>query len=114
VAKVRYYKDSSGLELTEALKKAVADCVKEGILHEFLEKYGGEIVSLLRREFSMDDALEVRAEEASEERAEKIAEKMISRGTPLDIIAEDTGLSLEKVEKIAKKRLKVNDIKNSD
>ena len=99
VAKVREYTETSGLDLTEALKKAVEDCVREGILQEFLQKYGGDIVNILYREFNMNDAKEVWAEETKEE----IAEKMIKRGTPLEFIVEDTGLSLEKVKKIAKK-----------
>ena len=97
VAKVRTYTDNSGLKLTEALKKAVEDCVKENILCEFLQKYGGDIVNILYREFNIDDAKEVWIEEAVED----IAEKMVKRGTPLEFIAEDTGLSLEKVEQIS-------------
>ena len=96
VAKVHNYIDNSGLELTEALKKAIEDCVKSNILREFLEKHGGEVVSILYREQSLDDAKEV----WEEEKAEKIAEKMIKRGTPLDIIAEDTELTIEKVREL--------------
>ena len=40
VAKVREYTDSSGFELTEALKRAVEDCARGNILREFLEKHG--------------------------------------------------------------------------
>jgi predicted transposase/invertase (TIGR01784 family) len=99
VAKVREYTDNSGLELTEALKKAVEDCVRNNILSEFLEKYGGDVVNILSREFNMDDFIQVK----EEEKAEKIAENLIKRGTPLEFIVEDTGLSLEKVKKMAEK-----------
>ena len=56
VAKVRDYTDNSGLELTEALKRAVEDCVRENILHDFLVKYGGDIVNILYREWNLEDA----------------------------------------------------------
>ena len=99
VAKVRDYIDNSGLELTEALKKAVEDCINENILREFLQKHGGDVVNTLFREWNLDDFIQVR----EEERAEKIAIKMIKRETPLNIVAEDTELSIEKVKEIAKK-----------
>jgi len=64
----------------------------------------GKVVSILNREWNLDDALRVR----EEEKAEDIAEKMIERGTPLDFIIEVTKLSKEKVEKLAEKYNKDN------
>ena len=92
VAKVREQTEV-GLELTEALKKAVENCVKEGILREFLQKYGGDIVNILYREFNMDEAKEVWAEEAREE----IAEKMLSDNEPMSKIIKYTGLTEENI-----------------
>jgi len=103
VEKLRDYVDNSGLELTEALNKAVDDCVRENILREFLEKYGGDVVSILAREFNIDDFVRIRAEEKAEEKAEDIAEKLLELGTPLDIIIKATDIPIEKVEKMAKK-----------
>ena len=40
------------------------------------------------------------------EKAEKVAEKLLKRGMPIEIVAEDTELSIEQVEKIAKKTAK--------
>jgi len=98
IKKAREYRNC-GLEAKEALAMAVKDCIKEDILREFMEKYGGDIVSILSREFNMDDFVRVRTEEIKED----MAEKMIERGTPLDFIVEVTGLSIEKVEKMEKK-----------
>ena len=75
VAKVRGYIDSSGLELTKALKKAIEDCVRNNILREFLEKHGGEVVNILQREFNLDEFIEVRTEEAREEAEKKFEAK---------------------------------------
>jgi predicted transposase/invertase (TIGR01784 family) len=99
IDKVHDYENNKGFTRTEALNKAVEDCLRANILSEFLQKYGGDIVSILNMEWNMDDALRVRAEE----KAEEIAEKLVKRGTPLEFIVEDTGLSLEKVKEIAKK-----------
>jgi len=99
VDKVETYKYNKGFTKTEAMNRAVEDCLRANILKEFLQKYGGEVVSILNIEWNIDDAKRISAEE----RAEDIAEKMIKRGTPLAIIVEDTGLSLEKVEQMAQK-----------
>ena len=97
IAKVRKY-ENDGYELTEALQKAVEYCIKNDILKEFLQAHGGEVVHILRKEWNLDDALRVR----EEERAEDIAENLLDI---LDIktIAEKTGLTIEKVKKIAEK-----------
>ncbi|MCL1793459.1 MAG: hypothetical protein FWG34_06290 [Oscillospiraceae bacterium] len=99
VARVREYTDGSGLELTEALEKAVEDCVKSNILREFLEKHGGDIVNLLSREWNLDEAREA----WEEEKAEKIAENLLRDGVSKEIVIRNTDLSIEQVEKIIKK-----------
>lgn len=101
VNKVEVYKHNKGFEQTEALNKAVEDCIRADILSEFLKKYGGEIVSILNMEWNFDDEKRVWGNEKAAERAEEIAIKMIKRGTPFEFIVEDTGLSIEKVKEIA-------------
>ena len=103
VAKVREYTDNKGLELTEALKKTIEDCARKNILREFLQKYGGDIVSILNREWNWDDAKEVWQEEGAEDMQEKIAENLFKNGMSNEFIFENTGLSKDKIEKIAKK-----------
>ena len=64
-------------------------------------------MSISNLEWKLEDALRVRGqEEAEKARAkekEEIAKKMIKRGTPFEIIAEDTELSIERVKKLAEK-----------
>jgi len=103
VAKVREYIDNSGLDLTEALKKAVEDCINENILREFLQKYGGDVVNTLFREFNINDAKEV----WEEEKAEKIAENLLKKGMSKEFVVESTELSMKQVEKIIK-RVNIN------
>ncbi|MCL1794801.1 MAG: Rpn family recombination-promoting nuclease/putative transposase [Oscillospiraceae bacterium] len=99
VEKVRDYIDNSELALTDSLNKAVSECVKANILREFLEKHGGDVVSILYREYNIDDAKRISAAE----KAEEIAEKLLKNGMSKEFVVENTGLSIEKVEKIAKK-----------
>ena len=99
VARVRKYTDDSKLELTEALQKAIEDCVRSNILREFLVKYGGEIVSILSREITMDDYVQIK----EEEKAEKIAENLLRNEMSKEFVVENTELSITQVEKIIKR-----------
>jgi hypothetical protein len=99
VAKVREYTDDNKLDLTESLKKAVEDCVKNNILREFLQKHGGEIVNILFREWNLDDALEAR----EEYRAEQIAENLLKDGMSKEIVAKYTKLTIVQVENVIKR-----------
>jgi predicted transposase/invertase (TIGR01784 family) len=103
VAKVREYMHKSKINLTEALMMAIEDCIRNNVLREFLEKYGGEVVTILSREFNFDDALEVREEEAREEEREEIAKNLFKDGVPKEVIIKNTGISAEQMERIAKK-----------
>jgi hypothetical protein len=96
VAKVREYKESSGLDTTESLKKAIEDCVRNNILREFLKKHGGEIMNLLSREFDIDLFIEAREEDAREE----IAENLLKDGMSKEFVVKNTGLSTNQVEKV--------------
>jgi hypothetical protein len=103
-----------GQELPEAMEHAVKDCIREGILQEFLERYGSDVVNMLSLEFNLEDAQRVwkndGIEIGKEIGKEMIAEKMLKRGVPICIISEDTGLSFERIEQLAlrMKELPVN------
>ena len=98
VAKVREYEEG-GIELTESLERAIEDCIKDDILREFLQRYGGEVVNALYREWNLDDAKEVWAEERSEE----IAENFLRDGISKEVVMKNTDLSIEQVEMIIEK-----------
>ena len=106
VTRARENKES-GLELMPALEKAVKDCIKDNILREFLEIYGSDVINMLSMEWNLEDAQKVWKNdgiiEGTQKKAEKVAEKMLRRGTAIEIVAEDTELSIEKVEEIANK-----------
>ena len=99
VAKVREH-EATGLALTEALKKAIEDCVRDNILREFLQKHGGDVVNMLYREWNLDDAKEVWAEE----KAEEIAENLLDLGIPIEQIKIATKLPLSTIKKLQKQK----------
>jgi len=93
----------NGLSLEEALKKAVRDCVNGDILKDFLKNYGTDVINMLSMEFNLADAQKVWKKDGRIECAEDIAKNMLRRGTPIEYVSEDTGLSIERVKEIAKK-----------
>jgi hypothetical protein len=103
VAKTRA-NQKAGLGKDRAVKEAVKECVKEGILADFLREHGSEVENMLLTEWNWDDAFQVSKEEGIEEGMERksleIAQKMKNRKTPLEEIAEYTGLSLENIAKL--------------
>jgi len=60
-----YFEELENLE--EAVEKAMKYCEKNGILREFLEKYGSEVLNMLLEEWNMEDALAYAREEARED-----------------------------------------------
>lgn len=101
IDKANDYEYNQGFMRTEALNKAVEYCLKANILSEFLQRHGGEIVSILNMEWNMDDALRVTKEETKE----IIAQEMLLDNEPIDKIIKYTKLSEEKIIKL-KKNLK--------
>ena len=120
---MRSYREDS--ELTNDVIVEVLDqCKKEGILTEFLDKYGTEIVEMLFKELTREEDLEIsrldgyeegfnsgeragfsKGERAGAERGamqEKIgiAKNFKESGIPIDIIAKNTGLSEEEIAEL--------------
>jgi hypothetical protein len=109
---VRKY-EGAGYKLNEALPMAVEDSIGQGILVDFLRNHSSEVINMLTAEFNMEDAIQVWLEEGREEgreegmekgmeeMAEKMARNLLSRGIPLDIIAQSAGMPMEKIQILA-------------
>ncbi len=120
---MRSYKEDS--ELTNDVIVEVLDkCRKEGILTEFLDKYGTEIVEMLFKELTREEDLEIsrldgyeegftrgehagfsKGERAGAERGAKqekigIAKKLKQLGLSVDSTSESTGLTLEEIAEL--------------
>ena len=89
----------------DVIVEVIDKCKKEGILTEFLDKYGTEIVEMLFKELTREEDLEIsrldgyeEGERAgAEQRQCEIAKNFKESGIPLDVIAKNTGLTLEEV-----------------
>jgi hypothetical protein len=112
---------NSGLDKEEAIRKAVVYCREQGILKEFLERHGTEVINMLMTEWKMEDALEVRFSEGWEGGMEKGIEKGIEKGMEkgvenvalnalamdfsVEVIHQMTGLDIEAIEKLRQSSL---------
>jgi hypothetical protein len=70
IDRVTRYKDS-GMERSEAITKAVRECISEGILKDYLIHHGSEVENMLITEWDTQMAIEVRAEEAAKKAYEE-------------------------------------------
>ncbi len=73
IYQVKAYKNKK-FTLEESINKAMKDCINQGILKEFLEENGSEVINMLFTEFNLEDAKEVWQDEA-ERRGQKKGEK---------------------------------------
>ena len=117
---MRSYREDS--ELTnDVIVEVLNRCKKEGILTEFLDKYGTEIVEMLFKELTREEDLEklrldeyeegfnsgehagfskcecAGAERGAKEEKIVIAKKLKKLGLGMDTISESTGLTLEEI-----------------
>ena len=104
---MRSYKEDS--ELTnDVIVEVLNRCKKEGVLTEFLDKYGTEIVEMLFKELTREEDLEIsrldgyeEGERAGAEQKQcEIAKSLRESGIPIDVIAKNTGLSEKEIAEL--------------
>ena len=111
---VREYLDN-GEDRDAAIRQAMEDCVRQGIMTDYIQKHGSEVRNMLFTEFNLDDAKEVWEEEAREEGriqgkaegkeeklAEQICRKLRKQKNP-ETIAEELEEELPLVQDICRK-----------
>ena len=104
---------ANGGDLKEAIDEAVQTCMDEGLITDFLQKHDREVTGMLFQEITVEEFAEIRArevyadgekagfarglEQAAQEKRE-IAKNFKKSGIPIDVIAQNTGLSSEEIE----------------
>jgi len=103
---VKEYVKSMGLG--KAIQLAMADCIRQNVLKDFLEQHSQEVYNMLYGDWDMEEALEVRAEEAEAKGVAigeakgilRAARQMKAEGMGFDVISRVTGLSGAEVERL--------------
>ncbi len=83
----KYNKDEKQLE------KAVKECIKKGVLSDYLTRKSYEVVNMLMAEYDYEMDMEVKCEEAAEKAAEKAADRTLV--SHVERISENLHLSIE-------------------
>lgn len=107
-----------------AIRESIEQCMKEGTLREFLKRKGGEIMSFLYEALTREECEAIREEDGyyrgleegeakgiklgeakgrelgKAEEKKTIAANFKNAGIPIDVIAANTGLSEEDIEKL--------------
>jgi len=94
IKKINVFKKK--LSLDESVKKAVKYCIENDILKKFLREHGSEVINMLTDEFTIEEIVAIRSEEAREEGMEKGREE----GREQVIALLKKGLSLEEIENV--------------
>ena len=92
---------NSSLSLEEAMKKSVDECIRDGVLKEFLEQHGKEVTGMRLTEFDEEKFRQMMIEEGREEGialTKRVNAQNLIGLIPDEIIAEKIGLPLEEVQ----------------
>ena len=106
--------------LAAAIEESIRECESEGILADFLKEHGGDIMSFLFEKMSREECEAVREadgydrgfecgkregeavgfERGERQKASAIAMNLKKAGIDIDVIAANTGLTKEEIEKL--------------
>ena len=116
VAKVRKYTSLGELSLEEAVECAVEECIKEGILAEFLIQNRAEVISMSIFEYNKDEeekklrkaefeagreaGIEEGREEGRMELLKQLIQRKLSKGKSIDKIAEELEESVTVIQNL--------------
>lgn len=102
IEKVRYYAEKMPIE--QAVNCAVTECIKEGILAEFLEKYRREAIQVSIFEYDEERELRlIRQDErrqGEENKLKELIEKKQKKGKTISQIAEELEESEEVIQSL--------------
>lgn len=112
VAKVRKYTSLGELSLEDAVECAVEECIKEGILAEFLIQNRAEVISMSIFEYNKDEeekklrkaefeaGREAGIEEGRKELLKQQIQRKLSKGKSIDEIAEELEESVTVIQNL--------------
>lgn len=64
----------------DAIKKAINECIQQGILSDYLKRKGSEVTNMLIAEYSYEEDIQVKQQEAMQKGWEEGLEKGLEKG----------------------------------
>ena len=103
---VRYYhKEQEYDDLATAINRAIDRCIEEGVLANFLMENRAEVVKVTQLDYTFDRQITLERKDAKQEGKEEIAINILMAQMPLEEIMKFTGLSIEKLQQLAKEMI---------
>ena len=90
-AKARKF-EQTGMDRGSAVKAAVEECIKEGILKEYLENNASEVINMLAQEWNWDKAMAINARDAARDAARE-TEKRVNEQWKAVVAGKDAALA---------------------
>lgn len=94
---VQYAKKAKSAGIQNWLTYAVQNCIKEGILVEYLKRNSTEVINMLIADYDYDMDIKVQRQEAFEEAKYETAKNLFELNLNPEQIAKATSLPLEKI-----------------
>ena len=110
VDRVRKY--ARELSLSEAVERAITECIREGILKEFLEKNRAEVKKMsiyeydqekhirMERQDAWEDGMQEGVLRGAEQQLSKIIKNMMKKGRSISQIAEELGETEDRIKEL--------------
>lgn len=89
----------------DPIKRAIEECIDKGILAEYLKRKGSEVRNMLVAEYSYEEDIKVKQEEAKlqgieQEKIDTVHRMLRIDGINLEVIAQSTGLTIDEATMI--------------
>lgn len=101
--RIRMFREIYG-DLEKAIDISIRDCINDGILAEFLKENRGEVMSFIEMQLTVEEREEIREQDGyykgQMEKAREIAKNLKDAGLDIELISENTGLSIEEVKEL--------------
>lgn len=128
VDRVRKY--AKELPLSEAVERAIAECIRKGILKEFLEKNRAEVKKMSIYEYDQEKHIRMERQDAwedgmqegrregikegelrgTEQQQSKITKNMMKKGRSISQIAEELGEDKKRIQELAQRNDGLGDL----
>ena len=117
VAKLREYAKEYPNRLDIAITKAMDDCIRAGILKDFLIKHKSEVLEMvlysLDKELYEKDLKQIAYEEGEQNKLLELVQKKLNKGKSVEVIAEELEESIHNIQDIITKIQKQENRQNS-
>ena len=110
VAKARGF-EQGGMTRSDAVRAAADECIREGILAEYLENNASEVINMLAQEWDWDKAMEINARNAARKAEMRVMEhwQSVVTGKDAEIAGKDAEIAGKDAE-IAALKAKLEEV----